>query len=151
MKTSKVSCSLWPSALLTWLLITPEAALADHWEKFHDNPSLGQSYYVDTESIVIHGGFVRAWERIVLVRPKTDSQSRLIFSQKYYKAFDCEKRLSRSLQSIDYADRDSTAVVGEITQYPASWPYNAAGAGSAEEKLINHVCNAAAAKLRTGR
>lgn len=151
MKKTKVSSSLWPPALLVWLLVTPEHALADHWERFHDNPSQGQSYYVDTESIVIHGGFVRAWERIVQVRPKTDSQGRHIFSQKYYKAFDCSERLSRSLQSIDYADRDSTAVVGEITYYPSSWPYNAANSGSAEDKLISYVCNVAAAKLRTGR
>ena len=93
----------------------------------------------------------QVWERIVQVRPKTDSQGRHIFSQKYYKAFDCTERLSRSLQSIDYADRDSTAVVGELTYYPASWPYNAASPGSAEDKLISYVCNTAAAKLRTGR
>lgn len=151
MKRTNGSCSLSSLSLLTWLLVTPEVCLADHWERIYDNPSQGQSNYVDTESVVIQGGFVRAWDRVVMSRPKSDNQGHLIFSQKYYKSYDCRERLSRNIQSIDYADRDSTAVVGEITHYSATWPLNTAASGSVEENLINFVCSTAAAKLRTGR
>lgn len=137
--------------LLTWLLATPAVCRADHWERIYDNPSQGKSYYVDTESVVIQDGFVRAWDRVVMTRPKADSQGHPIFSQKYYKAYDCRERLSRNIQSIDYADRDSTAVVGEITHYSATWPLNTVASSAAEEKLLNFVCSTAAAKLRTGR
>ena len=138
-------------SLLTWLLATPAVCLADHWERIYNNPAQGESYYVDTESIVIQGDFVRAWDRVVFTRPKSDSQGQLIFSQKYYKAYDCRERLSRNIQSIDYADRDSTAVVGEIIHYSATWPLNTVASGSPEEKLIHFICSTAAAKLRTGR
>jgi hypothetical protein len=151
MKRTSFSCSLSSLALLTCLLVTPAVGRADHWERIHDIPSQGLSYFVDTESIVVQGSIVRAWDRVVFTRPKSDSQSQLIFSQKYYKSYDCEERLSRNIQSIDYADRDSTAVVGEITHYSATWPLNTAASGSAEEKLINFICNTAAKKLRTGR
>ena len=144
-------CLLSSFPLMTGLILAPEACRADHWERIHDNPSQGLSYHVDTESIVIQGSSVRAWDRVVYTRPKSDSQGRMIFSQKYYKSYDCWERMSRNIQSIDYADRDSTAVVGEITKYSATWPLNSATSGSAEEKLINFVCNKAAVKLRTDR
>jgi hypothetical protein len=151
MKRTIASCLLSSLTLLTGLLVAPAVCRADHWERIHDNPSQGLSYHVDTESIVIQGGLVRAWDRVVYTRPKSDSQGRLIFSQKYYKSYDCWERVSRNIQSIDYADRDSTAIVGEITQYSSTWPLNSAANGSAEEKLINFVCSKAAVKLRTDR
>lgn len=151
MKRTLVSCLFSPLLWLTSLMVTPAVCRADHWERIYDNPSHGQSYHVDTESIIIQGNSVRAWDRVVFTRPKSDSQGRLIFSQKYYKSYDCWERAYRNIQSIDYADRDSTAAVGEITQYSASWPLKTVASGSAEEKLITFVCSKAAVKLRTDR
>ena len=135
----------------TSLLFSPAMCWADHWERIHDIPAKGQSYYVDTESIVIESGLVRAWDRVVFTRPKSDGLGQLIFSQKYYKSYDCKDRLSRNIQSIDYADRDSTAMVGEVTHYSASWPPNTVTNSSPEDKLITFVCSKAAVKLRTDR
>jgi len=130
----------------------PTPSRADHWERVVDVGASGETYYIDTESIAIDGSTVKVWERTVLSRPETDSQGRLIFSQKHYKSIGCKQRYWKNIQSIDYADRDSTAVVGEITYYPANWPMNVAKPGSVAEEVMAFVCKAALRKhLDTSR
>jgi hypothetical protein len=127
MKRTIASCLLLSLTLLTGLLVAPAVCRADHWERIHDNPSQGLSYHVDTESIVIQGGMVRAWDRVVYTRPKSDSQGRLIFSQKYYKSYDCWERVQLCLQQggCEVANRSVAQLSGShLCLTSGSRPFN---------------------------
>jgi hypothetical protein len=111
------------------------------WSETWVNVPEGSEHQVDTDSIVKSGAFVMAWVRSVYAIP-IDYSAGLAYSEKAHVSYDCAKQSRTTLQTITFADPDSTVQMNTYSENPLPDSYRRRTA-QAEKVMMNFICKVA--------
>lgn len=128
-------------ALLTMCLLPAFAAAPERWALVTQTDNV--SIYVDTRSITLKDGVVRAWEKWEYAsdRPGTPATGHRPYrSARFLTHYNCRDRASAEVQSIFYDTAGE--VVGKVTEDPKSIRLTYLVPGLLSESALNFVCKA---------
>lgn len=114
----------------------PSMGRADNWV----NVPQGSAHQVDTDSIRHSGAFVLAWTRSVYPVP-IELSGEWAYSEKSHLSFNCSKKSQFPLQTITFADPDSTVRLHTFSDNPTPNSYQRTD--QVNRVILSFVCKVA--------
>jgi len=119
----------------------PAIGYGSNWVPIPVSSLEGSALYVDTESVVKKGNFVRIWERLVLNRPSKYPAIGTFQSCKFYMSYNCGQKSAALLETRFYKDFDSLEEVANSIHARPRYMFVAPGTPS--ETKLDEVCKLA--------
>ena len=123
---------------LVMALLAPVSGFGSNWVKFPVTSVEGSSYFLDTDSLVKKGPFVRLWERLILKKPSENPSLGPFQSALFYMSYDCGHKSAALLETRFYKDSDSRDQIAHRIHTHPKYMYVAPD--SPPEMKLNEVC-----------
>ena len=119
--------------------LLPGLAQSANWVKIPVLSIEGSSYFIDTQSLLKSGRFVRVWERLVLDKPRAEPVLGTFQTSEFYMAYDCRQQAAALLESKFYEDATARKPFAHRIRSSAKYMYSAPDSPAAMK--LDMVCH----------